>query len=220
MNRSNRTKLESFEKNRIHELQAYERQLRENGTVCIAGIDEAGRGPLAGPVVAAAVIFPNNAEICGINDSKLLSAKQREMLFTKIYEQANSIEIGIVDEHLIDEINILQATFLAMKTAIAKLQTTPQHVLVDGRMTVPGLGIPQTAIPKGDRKCFSIAAASIIAKVTRDRMMVEYDFQFPQYGFAQHKGYPTKQHIKAIMAHGYCSIHRKSFHLTCMEPYG
>lgn len=220
MDRSNRINSDDLEKSRIQELLKFERQHRENGAEYIAGIDEAGRGPLAGPVVAAAVIFPDNLELMGINDSKLLSPKQRETLFSKIYEQALSIEIGIVDENSIDKINILQATFLAMRTAITKLGMTPHHVLVDGRMTVPGLTIPQTAIPKGDRKCFSIAAASIIAKVTRDRIMIEYDQQFPDYGFAQHKGYPTKKHIQAIITHGLCPIHRRSFKIKNIESYG
>jgi ribonuclease HII len=217
MDRSNRINSDDLEKSRIQELLKYERQLRENGAKYIAGIDEAGRGPLAGPVVAAAVIFPDNLEIWGINDSKLLSAKQREVLFTKIWDQALAIGIGAVDEISIDKINILQATFLAMRTAITKLHLIPHHALVDGRMTVPGLTIPQTAIPKGDSKCFSIAAASIIAKVTRDRLMIAYDRQFPEYGFAQHKGYPTQKHIEAIMKNGRCPIHRASFKIKRME---
>lgn len=220
MDRANQINSNNLKAIRIQKLLKYERQLLDNGVKYIAGVDEAGRGPLAGPVVAAAVIFTDSVQIWGIDDSKLLSPKRRDILFTKIYDQALAIGIGAVDEILIDNINILQATFLAMRTAITNLRLTPHHALVDGNMTIPGLTIAQTAIPKGDRKCFSIAAASIIAKVTRDRLMIEYDRQFPAYGFAQHKGYPTKQHLKAIIDHGYCPIHRKSFHPKCLEAYG
>lgn len=196
----------------------YERRLWKIGKKHIVGIDEAGRGPLAGPVVAAAVVFPQNIMIAGVNDSKKLSPSKREMLYDVIYKKALAIGVGIGDEKLIDKINILQATFRAMKEAIASLPIQPEHVLVDGTI-IPDFNIPQTAIPGGDGKCFSIAAASIIAKVTRDRMMVAYDCLYPQYGFAQHKGYPTKNHIQAITKHGYCPIHRTSFKIKNIESY-
>ena len=195
---------------------SYEQKLWNSGKKFIVGIDEAGRGPLAGPVVAAAVVFPENIFIPGVNDSKKLSPLKRAMLFESIHEQAVAIGVGACDEKVIDEINILQATYRAMKQAIANLAIQPEHVLVDGRL-IPDLNLPQTAIIRGDAKCFSIAAASIIAKVTRDRMMVEYDRQFPQYGFAQHKGYPTRKHIEAIMKNGRCPIHRASFKIKRME---
>lgn len=185
----------------------------------IAGVDEAGRGPLAGPVIAAAVIFPENIFIPGINDSKKLSPSKRARLFDTIHEYALAIGLGACTEHVIDQINILQATYRAMKQAIASLALPPEHVLVDG-WQIPDLNFPQTAIPGGDGKCFSIAAASIIAKVTRDRIMLEYDRHFPDYGFAQHKGYPTKQHIQAIIKYGRCPIHRRSFHIKHIESYG
>jgi ribonuclease HII len=190
----------------------YERTYWAKGLTYIAGVDEAGRGPLAGPVVAAAVIFKPNTMLHGINDSKELSSQMREGLFDEIQQQAVSVGVGIISHKTIDEINILQATMLAMKQAVEQLSPTPEHLLIDGpRYTTNHL--PFTTIIDGDAKCFSIAAASIIAKVTRDRLMKEYDEQYPLYGFGQHKGYATKQHIKAIAKHGYCEIHRKSFHL-------
>ncbi len=201
---------ELLERKRISKMLNYERQCWRKGTKFVVGIDEAGRGPLAGPVVAAAVLFPQNIFIAGINDSKKLSAARRERLYDLISEKALAIGVGTCDEKVIDQINILQATYCAMKGAIANLGISPEHVLVDGRL-IPDLNIPQTPIVGGDGKCFSIAAASIIAKVTRDRLMMTYDRQFPHYGFAQHKGYPTKKHIQAIIEHGYCSIHRVSF---------
>lgn len=182
------------------------------GVKYIAGVDEAGRGPLAGPVVAAAVIFKPEIEINGVNDSKQLSAKERERLFDMINEKAISIGVGIVDHTIIDEVNILNATFRSMHEAICKLKYEPEHLLIDGPH-FPGANIPFTKIVDGDSKCFSIAAASIIAKVTRDRLMVAYDRQFPQYGFAEHKGYGTKAHLEAIKKHGPCEIHRKSFRM-------
>jgi len=197
----------------------YERQLWNSGIKYIAGIDEAGRGPLAGPVVAAAVAFPQDIYIPCVNDSKKLSPSKREILYDLIYEQALAIGIGVCDEKVVDEINILQATYCAMRKAVACLSIQPDHVLVDGRL-ISDFELPQTAIVGGDGKCFSIAAASIIAKVTRDRMMVAYDRQYPQYGFAQHKGYPTRKHIQAIIKHGYCSIHRTSFKIKNIESYG
>jgi ribonuclease HII len=190
----------------------YEKKYWDNGKRYIAGVDEAGRGPLAGPVVAAAVIFPSDVMIDRIKDSKVLSEKERERLFDIINEKAISVGIGIVDHNVIDAVNILNATFHSMHEAICKLKYEPEHLLVDGPH-FPGANIPFTKIVDGDSECFSIAAASIIAKVTRDRLMVEYDKRYPQYGFAKHKGYGTKAHLEAIKKHGPCEIHRKSFRM-------
>ncbi len=219
MKRLNKIKLGLPERKRIAKMLDYDRQHWNNGVKFVVGIDEAGRGPLAGPVVAAAVLFPENIFIAGINDSKKLSAATRAKLYDLISEKALAIGVGTCDEKLIDQINILQATYCAMRQAIARLGVSPEQVLVDGT-PIPDLNIPQTAIVGGDGKCFSIAAASIIAKVTRDRLMMEYDRQFPEYGFAQHKGYPTKKHIQAIIEHGYCPIHRTTFKIKNIESYG
>jgi len=219
MNSNNNLTIEPSEQKRILEMFNYEHQLRKTGKKYIVGIDEAGRGPLAGPVVAAAVIFPQRVVIPGVNDSKRLSPIKREMLFDLIYEKALAIGVGSCDEKVIDEINILQATYRAMKEAVASLPIQPEHVLVDGTL-IQDFDLPQTAIPRGDGISFSIAAASIIAKVTRDRMMREFDRIYPQYGFAQHKGYPTKKHIRAIIKHGCCPIHRTSFKIKNLECYG
>lgn len=216
MNHTQKLTIDRVEQQRIFKMLAYEQKLWNAGKKLVVGIDEAGRGPLAGPVVAAAVVFPENIFIPGINDSKKLSPLKRAKLFESIHETAVAIGVGACDELVIDEINILQATYRAMKQAIANLAIQPEHVLVDGRL-IPDLNLPQTAIIRGDAKCFSIAAASIIAKVTRDRMMIEYDRQFPQYGFAQHKGYPTRKHIQAIFKHGFCAIHRTTFKIKKME---
>ena len=188
----------------------HESRLWEQGVSHIAGIDEAGRGPLAGPVVAAAVIFHPDSYIEGVNDSKKLSPNKREALASIISKEAVSISTGIVDEREIDRINILQATYQAMRQAVSGLSVQPEQILVDGH-AIPNMLIRQTAIPGGDRQVFSIAAASIIAKVTRDRMMKEADEKYPQYGFAQHKGYGTKFHMEALKVYGACAIHRKSF---------
>ncbi|MBI5476513.1 MAG: ribonuclease HII [Ignavibacteriales bacterium] len=188
----------------------YEMEYWNNGKRFIAGVDEAGRGPLAGPVVAAAAIFPSDIKIDGVNDSKQLSAQERERLFDVINAMAISIGVGIVDHTIIDEVNILNATFRSMHEAIGKLTNQPDHLLIDGPR-FSGANIPFTTIIDGDAKCFSIAAASIVAKVTRDRLMVEYDKQYPQYGFAKHKGYGTKAHLDAIRKYGQCEIHRRSF---------
>jgi ribonuclease HII len=193
-----------------------ERTLWQQGIKDIAGVDEAGRGPLAGPVVAAAVIFPREFTINGVDDSKKLSAAKREELFTLITENAVSFGIGIVDHEIIDDINILQATFMAMRNALGSLAVRPEHVLVDGKMFKHETLIIQNVID-GDAKSFTIAAASIIAKVTRDRLMYEMDARFPQYGFARHKGYGTPQHIEAIRTYGLCEIHRKSFHPASLQ---
>ena len=188
----------------------FEREYWKQGIEHVAGIDEAGRGPLAGPVVAAAVVFPREQWIEGIDDSKKLSEEKRATLFDLIMKSACTIGVGIVSHERIDEINIYQATMKAMAEAVVQLSPVPGHLLIDGPR-YHDASIPFTPIVDGDAKCFSIAAASIIAKVTRDRMMVEYDRQFPQYGFAQHKGYGTPQHLAALRTFGPCAIHRRSF---------
>ena len=194
----------------------FEKTLWEQGIMHIAGVDEAGRGPLAGPVVAAAVFFPKDVIIDGVNDSKKLSEVKREELFEQIHRAALSIGVGIVGHETIDSINILQATLNAMEEAVLHLSPSPQHLLIDGNQFRKN-GIPHTTIIDGDAKCFSIAAASIVAKVTRDRIMLKYDEQFPQYGFAKHKGYGTKAHLEAIRAHGFCEIHRRSFRTSAVQ---
>jgi ribonuclease HII len=194
------------------DLLRYEREYWSAGVLEIAGVDEAGRGPLAGPVVAAAVIFKPEQFIEGVNDSKVLLPEEREELYEKIVREALSFGVGIVHHDVIDEINILQATFRAMHTAVRRLAVTPALLLIDGNRFLDN-GIPYKTIVDGDALSFSIAAASIIAKVTRDRLMVEYDKQFPEYGFAQHKGYATPQHREAIKQLGLCEIHRRSFTL-------
>lgn len=196
------------EKKRIEQLRVYEEQYREYAYIC--GIDEVGRGPLAGPVVAAAVILPKDCRILYINDSKQLSEKKREELFEVIMETAVSTGLGFVTPQRIDEINILQATYEAMREAISKLTPQPD-VLLNDAVTIPGVKIRQVPIIKGDAKSVSIAAASIIAKVTRDRLMVEYDQVFPEYGFASNKGYGAAAHIEALKKYGPTPIHRKSF---------
>jgi len=198
------------EKARIHALKEYERKYGEYEFIC--GIDEVGRGPLAGPVVAGAVILPKDCDILYINDSKKLSEKKREELYDIIMEKAIACGIGYASPERIDEINILQATYEAMKLAIADLGVVPQ-VLLNDAVTIPGVdkGILQVPIIKGDAKSISIGAASIIAKVTRDRLMVEYDKVFPGYGFAGNKGYGSAAHIEALKTLGATPIHRKSF---------
>lgn len=197
---------------------AHERNLRDRGIASVAGIDEAGRGPLAGPVVAAAVVLPVAwldeglpASLAGLNDSKQLTEKKRERLFSAIHECAGiDFAVAVVEADEIDRINILQATHAAMNRALAALQTPPPHAVVDGN-PVKTLTVPQTAIVKGDSLSFSIAAASVLAKVTRDRLMIGHDRSFPAYGFAKHKGYGTRQHLAAIERLGPCPIHRMSF---------
>lgn len=193
---------------RIYALKAYEREYEHLGYVC--GIDEVGRGPFAGPVVAGAVILPKDCDILYINDSKKLSEKKREELYDIIMEKAVSVGLGIVDNNRIDEINILQATYEAMRQAIAKLNPQPD-VLLNDAVTIPKVTIKQVPIIKGDAKSISIGAASIVAKVTRDRMMVEYDKLYPQYGFASNKGYGSAEHIEALKKYGKTDIHRMSF---------
>lgn len=207
-----RTLLEklSLERERLDAMRVYERECEEAGYTLICGIDEAGRGPLAGPVVAGAVILPKDCEIIGINDSKKLSEKRREALYDEIMEKAVAVGVGIVGEKRIDEINILQADYEAMCEAIGALRVMPQ-VLLNDAVIIPQVKIEQKSIIHGDAKSMSIASASIIAKVTRDRMMAEYDALFPEYGFAKHKGYGTAAHYAAIKKYGPCAIHRRSF---------
>lgn len=188
---------------------SYESELWKQGIELIGGIDEAGRGPLCGSVVAACVILPKGLIIEGVNDSKKLSEKKREKLFDIINECAVSVGIGIVDEKIIDEINIKQASRLAMKNAILNMSTKPQYLLIDAESV--DIDLPQKSIIKGDELSQSIAAASIIAKVTRDRMCIEWDGLYPQYKILKHKGYGTKVHIDAIKEFGPCKIHRKTF---------
>lgn len=205
-----RKKEEALQKEiaRIEAMKVYERQYDHVGWIC--GIDEAGRGPLAGPVVAGAVILPENPKILYLNDSKKLSEKKREELFDVIMDQAVAVGVGIVGPQRIDEINILQATYEAMRQAIEKLDIVPQ-ILLNDAVLIPDVIIPQVPIIKGDAKSVSIAAASIIAKVTRDRMMREYDKLMPEYGFAGHKGYGSAAHIEAIKKYGPSPIHRATF---------
>lgn len=193
---------------RLESMKEYEKKYQMYSQIC--GIDEAGRGPLAGPVVAGAVILPKDCTILYLNDSKQVSAARREQLYQEICEKAISYGVGIVSPERIDEINILQATYEAMRQAIDKLEPAPDFLLVDA-VTIPDVSIEQKGIIKGDAKSVSIAAASILAKVTRDRIMVEYDGEFPEYGFAGHKGYGSKAHMEAIKTYGPCPIHRKSF---------
>ena len=193
---------------RSYQLQQYERDYENEGLIC--GIDEVGRGPLAGPVVAGAVILPKNCEILYLNDSKQLSAEKREQLYDVILEHAVAVGIGIVSPQRIDEINILQATYEAMRQAIEKLNPQPA-VLLNDAVRIPQVAIQQVPIIKGDAKSVSIAAASIVAKVTRDRMMEQYEEVFPGYGFARNKGYGSKEHIEALQTMGPTAIHRRSF---------
>lgn len=194
----------------MRDLWEYERQLDPAGTRCICGVDEAGRGPLAGPVCAAAVILPRGLEIPGLADSKKLTDKRRRELYDVITERAITYGIALTDEKRIDEINILQATFRAMEEAVSRLSPQPDLVLVDGNRE-PVLSMACETIVGGDGKCSAIAAASILAKVTRDRLMEELDGQYPEYGFAVHKGYGTKRHYDALREYGPCPIHRQSF---------
>ena len=188
----------------------FENQAAGEGCRNIAGIDEVGRGPLAGPVVSAAVILPSSFNEPGVTDSKKLSHSKREQLYDKIYDQAVAVGIGIVDAAEIDRINILQASLLSMVMAVENIAPRPDYLLIDGIFNI-SCDLPQIAIPKGDSLSISIAAASIVAKVTRDRLMQTYDHYFPQFEFPRHKGYPTKAHKEAIRKYGCCPIHRKSF---------
>ena len=196
------------EKQRMEQMMVYERKYNHVGYIC--GIDEVGRGPLAGPVVAGAVILPEDCDILWINDSKQLSEKKREELYDVIMEKAVAVGVGYASPARIDEINILQATYEAMREAVSKLPVRPQ-ILLNDAVTIPGIELPQVPIIKGDAKSASIAAASIIAKVTRDRLMVEYDKIMPEYGFASNKGYGAQVHIEALKKYGPSPIHRASF---------
>ena len=198
----------SAERKRMEAMRDFERQYAHCTYIC--GIDEAGRGPLAGPVAAAAVILPKDCEILYLNDSKKLSPKRREALYDEILEKAVAAGIGLVEASRIDEINILQATYEAMRLAVGKLGIVPD-VLLNDAVTIPELDLEQVPIIKGDARSVSIAAASILAKVTRDRLMTEYDNMYPQYGFAVHKGYGTAAHIEALKTYGPCPVHRNTF---------
>lgn len=199
------------EEQRLIKLKEIEESLYNNGTKCICGIDEAGRGPLAGPVVVAAAIMPRNSMIEGVNDSKKISEKKREELFEIITKEAISYGVGIIDQKEIDRINILNATKEGLTMAVKELSVRPDLILVDALTKIDTDGIPYESIVKGDAKCYSISAASIIAKVTRDRIMRQWDEVYPQYGFEKHKGYGTAQHIGAIKEYGLCPLHRLSF---------
>lgn len=196
---------------RLIELKKIEEEIYGQGNELICGIDEAGRGPLAGPVVVAAVIMPKNSMIEGVNDSKKISEKKRELLYEKIIEEAITYGVGIIDQKEIDKINILNATKEGLTMAVGELDPKPNLIIVDALNKINTLGIPYKSIVKGDAKCYSIAAASIIAKVTRDRIMRQWDEVYPQYGFSKHKGYGTAEHIKAIKEYGICPLHRMSF---------
>ena len=196
------------ERERLMAMHQYEEQYKDCQAIC--GIDEAGRGPLAGPVLAAAVILPKDCEILYLNDSKQLSAKKRELLYDEIMEKAVSVGVGYATPQRIDEINILQATYEAMQQAVNKLSVCPD-ILLNDAVRIPGLSMQQVPIVKGDAKSVSIAAASIIAKVTRDRLMMEYDKALPQYHFAANKGYGSAEHIEALAVYGASPIHRRSF---------
>ncbi len=198
------------ERERVAALYAYEAKARAEGYDLIAGVDEAGRGPLAGPVSVAAVILPHGLYLPHLNDSKKISSKQREELFEEIQEKALAIGTSLVDAEVIDRVNIYQATINGMYEAVFALNPAPKQVFIDA-VRLEQLPMPSLSIIKGDAKSASIAAASIIAKVTRDRLMDEYDRQYPQYGFAHHKGYGTAEHIEALKKYGPCPIHRKSF---------
>ena len=205
------------EKERLKQMREFEREYEHLGYIC--GIDEVGRGPFAGPVVAGAVILPPDCEILYVNDSKQLSEKMREQLYDEIMEKAVSVAVGYASPQRINEINILQATYEAMREAVSKLDVTPQ-ILLNDAVTIPQITIPQVPIIKGDAKSISIAAASIVAKVTRDRLMREYDKIMPEYGFASNKGYGSKEHIEAIKKYGPTPIHRRSFiHNVTGENY-
>ena len=199
------------EEQRLNELKEIDKSYFKEGYNYICGIDEAGRGPLAGPVVVAAVIMPKDSMIEGVNDSKKVSEKKREKLYELIIEEAISYSIGIVDQNEIDRINILNATKAGLTEAVRTLKVKPELILVDALTNIDTCGVPYKSIIKGDAKSYSIAAASIIAKVTRDRIMREWDKVYPQYGFEKHKGYGTAAHISAIKENGLCPLHRLSF---------
>lgn len=188
----------------------FEQQARSRGYRTVAGIDEAGRGPLAGPVVAAAVVLPAHFDLPGLTDSKKLTARKRDELFFKIRNQAAAVGVGIMSAEEVDRRNILQATLAAMRLAVDRLRLPADYLLVDGISRIPS-DIPQLTIKKGDSRSLSVAAASVMAKVVRDRMMCAYDSRYPQYGFAGHKGYGSAAHMRAIAEHGPCPLHRRTF---------
>lgn len=196
---------------RLTKLKELEKELYQKGFHTICGIDEAGRGPLAGPVVVAGAIMPEDSMIEGVNDSKKVSEKKREKLYDVIIEEAISYSVAIIGQDVIDDINILNATKAGVTSVVEGLDKKPDLIVVDALTHINTKGIPYESIIKGDAKCYNIAAASILAKVTRDRIMRQWDEIYPQYGFAQHKGYGTAQHIAAIKEYGLCPIHRRSF---------
>lgn len=191
-------------------MEPFEKEIRAEGFKLVAGLDEAGRGPLAGPVVAAAVVLPTRVRLPGVDDSKRLSAKQREESFSLLQKSASTIGIGIVEAEEIDQLNIHRASLKAMEKAVSALSCCPDFLLIDGLFTL-NLPLPQKAIVKGDQKCLSVAAASIVAKVTRDRIMMAYHREYPEYNFARHKGYGTREHLEAIEKYGRCPLHRRTF---------
>jgi len=201
-------------KEKLIQMKIYENELYEKGICIVAGVDEVGRGPLAGPVVAACVVLPENFSVLGIDDSKKVPEKKREALYSEIIKEALAFGVGIVDNKIIDEINILEATKLAMKIAInevnRKLEGKLEHILIDA-LTLKNVAIPQTGIIKGDTKSVSIAAASIVAKVIRDNMMRDFHLEYPFYAFDRNKGYGTLLHYEGLKKEGYCDIHRKTF---------
>ena len=196
------------------DLLSLESDLWRKGFRTVAGVDEVGRGPLAGPVVAACVVFPQDFFLPEVNDSKKVTAKKRERLFDQILDTAREVGIGIVGEKTIDAMNILNASLKAMFKAVQKLKNVPEFILVDGNQRIPNLQLPQMPVIKGDSKSLSIAAASIVAKVTRDRIMLKYHEEYPEFCFADHKGYGTRTHMEALKVFGPCRIHRRSFKLV------
>lgn len=188
-----------------------EQMLHDRGFQAVCGVDEVGRGPLAGPVVAAAVVLPHDVDIEGLDDSKRLTPARREAVFDKIIQRSLPCAVGVIDHETIDTINILQASLRAMRKAVMELEVVPDVVLVDGTTAVPNLSQPQFTVVGGDRRCKAIAAASVIAKVTRDRIMDHYELLYPSFSFAAHKGYPTAAHLKELQIHGPCDIHRRTF---------
>ena len=204
------TAADDAERSRLRSMAVLERSLRDRGVRYAAGVDEAGRGALAGPVIAAAVILPDDVMITGLDDSKRLTPARRDVLYDKITDLATAVGVGRSDASVIDTVNIRRANLLAMKEAVEALSPAPGHLLIDGIDTIDWQG-PQTTVVGGDARSVSIAAASIIAKVTRDRIMVACDPDFPEYGFARHKGYGTAAHLSALEAHGPSTVHRRSF---------
>jgi ribonuclease HII len=198
----------------LNDLLSIETTLWKQGFETVAGVDEAGRGPLAGPVVAACVVLPKDFSVPEVNDSKKLTAKKRERLFEKIMQNGCQVGVGIVTEEVIDRMNILNASLQAMHEAVSQLKRPPDFVLVDGNQKIPHLSFPQRPVVKGDSLSLSIAAASIVAKVTRDRIMLEYHKEYPEFNFAHHKGYATRTHVEALKTFGPCKIHRRSFKLV------